>query len=52
MRDLIAFAMPHELLGECVGVAVVLHPDATTTLRELRTFGLKSGKLRSEYNTS
>ena len=39
-------AMPHELLGECVGVAVVVGPDSCITLRELRTFGLKCGKLR------
>ena len=39
VRDLICFAMPHELLGESVGVAVVVKPDHTTTLRELRTGG-------------
>ena len=47
VRDLVAFAVSHELLGECVGVAVVQNSNATPpTLRELRTFGIKSNRLR------
>ena len=38
VRDVAAFALPHATLGEDVGCAVVLWPDKSVTLEELRTF--------------
>nr|MDJ0894674.1 condensation domain-containing protein [Alphaproteobacteria bacterium] len=34
----VVFAVPHERLGEDVAAAAVLHPDATATDREIRSF--------------
>ena len=42
VRDMICFAMPHELYGEVVGAAVVLRAGVSLTLDELRGFGERS----------
>ena len=49
VQDMIAFAMPHELLGEVVGVAVVLRPGHSASLMDLRSHALKSGHLRTAH---
>ncbi len=36
----VAFAVPHPRLGEDIAAAVVLHPDRTVTVTELRQFAL------------
>jgi acyl-CoA synthetase (AMP-forming)/AMP-acid ligase II/thioesterase domain-containing protein/acyl carrier protein len=38
VREAAAFAVPHPRLGENVGAAVVLHPDASASSSELITF--------------
>ena len=43
VRDMICFAMPHELYGEVVGAAVVLRAGVSLTLDELRGFGVSRG---------
>ena len=43
IREMICFAMPHKMLGEVVGAAVVLHPDNILELEKLRSFALKQG---------
>lgn len=46
VRDLLAFAAPHDELGEVVGVAVVCEKARTVTLAQLRRVGSKSGLSR------
>ena len=36
VHDVVAFSVPHDELGEVVGVAVVLHPGRVTSLDELQ----------------
>jgi acyl-CoA synthetase (AMP-forming)/AMP-acid ligase II len=38
VRQVVTFAVPHDLLGEDVGAAVVLRGGATVTDKDLRTF--------------
>jgi acyl-CoA synthetase (AMP-forming)/AMP-acid ligase II len=42
VRQAVAFAVPHETLGEDVAVAIVLQPGATTTSRDIRRFAARS----------
>ena len=50
MQDLIAFAMPHELLGEVVGIALVTRSEGQPpSLLGLRSHALKSGLLRTDH---
>ncbi len=38
VQQVVTFGIPHDKLGEDVGAAVVLHPDAVVTEKELREF--------------
>merc|ERR1719265_278917 len=49
VKDLIAFAVPHESLGETVGVCAVLKGGKTLTIKELRSWALKSEKLQNKW---
>ena len=48
VSELIAFAVPHTLLGEVVGVAIVLRPGEQATLQALRTYAMTVSDLRVE----
>jgi len=48
-QDCIAFAVPHESLGEVVGVAAVLRAGKSLSIKELRTWCQKTDKLQSKW---
>jgi len=48
-QDCIAFAVPHESLGEVVGIAGVLRAGKMLSIKELRTWCQKSDKLQSKW---
>eukprot|EP00966_Prymnesium_polylepis_P116623 2695683-Prymnesium_polylepis.1 len=49
VRGLLAFAAPHEELGEVVGVAAVLEEGCTLNLAQLRRAGRKGGLLSRQW---
>eukprot|EP00927_Polykrikos_kofoidii_P046172 TRINITY_DN40373_c0_g1_i1.p1 TRINITY_DN40373_c0_g1~~TRINITY_DN40373_c0_g1_i1.p1 ORF type:complete len:596 (+),score=78.14 TRINITY_DN40373_c0_g1_i1:49-1788(+) len=49
INDMIAFAVPHTTLGEVVGVAVKLNDCRKLTIRELRAYAIKEGRLQSKW---
>ena len=49
MVELLAFAAPHEELGEVVGVAAVCDKARTLTLAQVRRAGNKSGMLERRW---
>merc|ERR1712032_925298 len=49
VKDLIAFAVPHTSLGEVVGVCAVLKPGKKLTIKDLRSWALKSERLQSKW---
>lgn len=49
VQDLIAFAVPHDTLGEVVGVAVKLKEDSKLSIAELRSFAVKEGRLQNKW---
>jgi len=48
-QDCIAFAVPHESLGEVVGIAAVLRAGKSLSIKELRTWCQKTDKLQSKW---
>lgn len=48
-QDCIAFAVPHESLGEVVGIAAVLRAGKSLSIKELRTWCQKAEKLQSKW---
>jgi oxalate---CoA ligase len=49
IAGLFAFGAPHKELGEVVAVVVVLKKGANVSLKQINAFGLKSGKLTSQW---
>eukprot|EP00403_Amphidinium_massartii_P041626 CAMPEP_0178439384 /NCGR_PEP_ID=MMETSP0689_2-20121128/36127_1 /TAXON_ID=160604 /ORGANISM="Amphidinium massartii, Strain CS-259" /LENGTH=578 /DNA_ID=CAMNT_0020061909 /DNA_START=55 /DNA_END=1791 /DNA_ORIENTATION=+ len=49
IKDVIAFAAPSKDLGETVGVCCVLREGKSLTIKELRTWALKSEKLQAKW---
>jgi len=49
LKDCIAFAVPHQSLGEVVGIAAVLRDGQTLSIKELRSWCMKSEKLQSKW---
>jgi acyl-CoA synthetase (AMP-forming)/AMP-acid ligase II len=49
IQDVIAFAAPHEDLGEVVGVAVVKRPGMDTNVKELRQWAMSGGLLQVRW---
>lgn len=49
VQDVIAFAAPHEDLGEVVGVAVVKRPKMETSIKDLRQWCLSGGLMQSKW---
>merc|ERR1712048_388251 len=48
-QDCIAFAVPHESLGEVVGVAAVMREGQNLSIKELRTWCQKCDKLQAKW---
>jgi len=49
VKDLIAFSVPHESLGETVGVVVVRREGMDVNLKELRTWARKNDRLQDKW---
>jgi len=49
MQECIAFAAPHEELGEVVGIAAVVKPGHVISIRELRAWCLKHERLQPKW---
>jgi len=49
VSDLIAFAVPHTSLGEVVGVAAKLKDGLKLSIKELRSYAFKEGKLQNKW---
>lgn len=49
LKDCIAFAVPHKSLGEVVGIAAVLKDGKTLSIKELRSWCLKTEKLQAKW---
>lgn len=49
IKDIIAFSVPHETLGETVGVVVVRKDGMNVNLKELRTWAVKNEALQTKW---